>query len=107
VLPSNRVDAAVDATNGMLLGFVAFGAGWVNHLYVHPEAQRSGIGSALLDVAKASNTRLKLWTFQANANARAFYRSQGFREIELTDGARNEEREPDVLLEWMSGSVSG
>jgi hypothetical protein len=29
-----------------------------------------------------------------------FYHQHGFRDIELSDGALNEERTPDVLLEW-------
>ena len=43
---------------------------------------------------------LRLWVFQRNTDAIAFYRTCGFREIERTDGSRNEEREPDVLMEW-------
>lgn len=31
---------------------------------------------------------------------RAFYRRRGFAEALFTDGAANEEKEPDVLLEW-------
>jgi GNAT superfamily N-acetyltransferase len=69
-------------------------------LYVEPSALRSGVGSALLQVAKDAASHLQLWTFQANSNARSFYRSQGFLEVRLTDGAANEEQEPDVLLEW-------
>ena len=41
---------------------------------------------------------LQLWTFQVNDRARAFYARHGFREVELTDGATNEEHEPDVRL---------
>jgi ribosomal protein S18 acetylase RimI-like enzyme len=101
-LSSGRVEVAFDAATSRLLGFIAFDAGWVTQLYVDPGLLRSGIGSALLDVAKASNSRLQLWAFQANTNARSFYRSQGFREVELTNGSGNEEQEPDVLLEWLA-----
>lgn len=31
---------------------------------------------------------------------RRFIAEHGFAEVELTDGADNEEREPDVLLAW-------
>jgi putative acetyltransferase len=83
------------------VAFLALREGLVEHLYVHPDAQRSGIGSALLEAAKSRRpTGLRLWVFQRNHAARAFYAAHGFAEVEPTDGAANEEREPDVLLEW-------
>jgi GNAT superfamily N-acetyltransferase len=73
----------------------------VEHLYVRPDAQRAGIGSALLEEAKRGRPNgLRLWVFQRNHAARAFYARHGFVEVRSTDGADNEEREPDVLLEW-------
>jgi hypothetical protein len=51
---------------------------------------------------------LMLWTFQRNARARQFYEARGFVAAELTDGSRNEEREPDALYRWLpSASSSG
>jgi GNAT superfamily N-acetyltransferase len=83
------------------VGFIALHDELVAHLYVHPDRQREGIGSALLDAAKAHRPGgLRLWTFQRNVGARAFYARHGFTEVELTDGSGNEEREPDVLLVW-------
>jgi hypothetical protein len=43
---------------------------------------------------------LGLWTFQVNAPAIRFYLRHGFRIIRRTDGAGNEEREPDLRMEW-------
>ena len=66
----------------------------LDHLYVPPGWQRRGIGLSLLTKAEAlSPQRLELWTFQRNANARAFYEAYGFRAVAYTDG-RNEENEP-------------
>ncbi|MBA3262355.1 MAG: GNAT family N-acetyltransferase [Thermoleophilaceae bacterium] len=80
----------------------------VEHLYVRPDAQRAGIGSALLDAAKSRRpTGLRLWVFQRNRGARAFYGRHGFAEVRLTEGVNNEEREPDVLLAWPSREPSG
>ena len=82
-------------------GFIAFREGWVDQLYVRPDCQHGGIGKALLGQAMKTHSPLRLWTFQKNAAAIRFYLAQGFREIERTDGSRNEEREPDVLFEWV------
>jgi GNAT superfamily N-acetyltransferase len=97
----DRVFAECDVwIHGAMDGFIAFRAGWVDHLYVRPEQQRHGVGAALLAQAMTAHSPLRLWTFQKNTTALAFYRAQGFREVERTDGSGNEEREPDVLLEW-------
>ncbi len=86
--------------NQALVGFVAFRGGSIDQLYVLPERQGRGVGARLLDVAKAAHAELSLWTFQANAGARRFYEARGFEVVTLTDGADNEEREPDVLYRW-------
>jgi GNAT superfamily N-acetyltransferase len=91
------------AGGGAIDGFIAFRAGWIDHLYVRPECQRQGIGTALLAQAMQTYPLLRLWTFQRNETAIRFYRTRGFREIERTDGSRNEEREPDILFEWRRG----
>ena len=83
-----------------LVGFIAFREGWVDQLYVLPQRQREGVGKRLLDIAKAASPGLSLWTFQRNAPARRFYEARGFTAVEMTDGAGNEEREPDVLYRW-------
>lgn len=81
-------------------GFCAFGDGWLEHLYVHPDHHRQGTGSALLNLVKRSGPVLQLWAFQRNTNAIRFYERHGFRIVEATDGARNEEQEPDVRMLW-------
>ncbi len=87
--------------DGRILGFAALGDTMLNHLYVEPAEQARGIGAALLAHAKSRRVHgLRLWTFQRNANARGFYERRGFDIVEMTDGAGNEEREPDVLYEW-------
>jgi GNAT superfamily N-acetyltransferase len=83
-------------------GVIAFRADWIEQLYVLPEAQGRGIGSELLDVAKRASERLQLWTFQRNASARRFYEGRGFTLVEQTDGAGNEEKEPDARYLWTS-----
>ena len=81
-------------------GIIAFREGWIDQLYELPEAQRRGVGKDLLQVAQNAFDRLQLWTFQRNASARRFYEGRGFALIRETDGARNEEKEPDALYLW-------
>ena len=89
--------------NDTLVGIIAFRADWIDQLYVLPHAQRSGAGTALLEIAKAqAAASLSLWTFQRNDPARRFYERYGFVAIKETDGAENEEREPDVLYRWVA-----
>jgi GNAT superfamily N-acetyltransferase len=84
-----------------MTGVIAFQDDWIEQLYVLPEAQGQGVGTALLDVAKHTSGRLQLWTFQRNAQARRFYEARGFAMVEQTDGTGNEEKEPDARYLWM------
>jgi GNAT superfamily N-acetyltransferase len=84
----------------VMTAIIAFREGWIDQLYVLPEAQRRGVGKDLLQVAQNAFDRLQLWTFQRNASARRFYEGRGFALIRETDGARNEEKEPDALYLW-------
>ena len=88
------------AEEGGLLGIMAFRQGWIDQLYVLPGHQGRGIGTALLDIAKATFDTLQLWTFQKNGPARRFYEARGFIAVQETDGQGNEEQEPDVLYRW-------
>jgi putative acetyltransferase len=85
----------------VLAGMIAFRPGWVDQLYVLPEYQGKGIGHTLLELAQASSDELQLWTFQRNDAARRFYEKHGFAAVEFTDGAGNEEREPDMRYRWL------
>lgn len=81
-------------------GFCAFRQGWVDQLYVEPERHGQGLGAGLLARAMEANETLRLWVFQRNTQAKQFYLARGFRQIKQTDGASNEEQEPDALLAW-------
>jgi GNAT superfamily N-acetyltransferase len=100
VLPS--ADVMVVRRDGALLGFLALlPDGEVDHLYVRPGEQRRGVGTELLEAAKAQCPEgLELWAFQRNMPALAFYARHGFSELRRTDGRDNKEREPDVRLGW-------
>lgn len=64
-----------------LVGFAAHYApgNFLHHLYVAPEAQRSGVGSALLTAIRAhAPAGVTLKVQLSNRNARAFYEAQGW-----------------------------
>ena len=92
-----------DFDGDAMIGMIAFHDDWIEQLYVLPEAQRQGVGTALLEIARQTSNRLQLWTFQRNGQARRFYESRGFALVEETDGAGNEEKEPDARYLWTRG----
>jgi len=83
-----------------LQGFLARDGAKIHALYLVPDIRGRGLGKRLLDRAKSRSDRLELWSFQLNTGARAFYAREGFDEVELTDGAGNDEQVPDVRLVW-------
>jgi GNAT superfamily N-acetyltransferase len=86
---------------GVVVGFSALDGEMLSHLYVDPDAHRRGVGSALLEHAKAVRPGgFAFWVFERNDGARRFYERHRCRAIRFTDGAGNEEREPDALYEW-------
>jgi ribosomal protein S18 acetylase RimI-like enzyme len=86
---------------GRIVAVMVLDGEMIDQLYVSPAEQRRGVGDAMLAHAKKLRpARLGLYTFQSNTPARRFYEARGFVAIEFNDGARNEERAPDVLYEW-------
>ncbi len=83
-----------------MTGIIAFRKDWIDQLYVLPDAQGQGVGTALLQRAQGAFDRLQLWTFQRNIAARRFYEARGFVLVRETDGSGNEEKEPDALYIW-------
>lgn len=82
-------------------GFVAREGAVIHALYVDAERRGSGCGSALLRRMKARAAALSLWTAQANARARAFYRAHGFAEVGCSDGSGNDEGLPEIRFQWL------
>lgn len=100
IFARNSVWLAADETR--VIGIASRDGEWVTQLYVAPGSTRMAIGQRLLDkmlAEAAAGGVLRLWTFQRNAGARRFYERNAFVAVELTDGAGNEEREPDVRYE--------
>jgi len=94
-------EAWVAELSGEVAAYIRFTCMWLDDLYVHPRAQGQGIGGALLDLAMAQRPdRLGLYVFETNTPAQRFYRSRGFVVTERSDGSANEERVPDLRMEW-------
>jgi GNAT superfamily N-acetyltransferase len=99
LVPSGGVWVAERA--GAIAGTMSVNGDWLDQLYIHPTHWRHGIGTALMRHAKTlSPQALRLWCFQCNAPARAFYETHGFQADRFTDGQDNEEHEPDILYIW-------
>ena len=99
VVPRTETWVAVDGDD--VVAMLSLEPGWVNQLYVAPHRIGEGIGRRLLELAKQrAEGPLDLWTFQVNERARRFYERNGFAAVETTDGAGNEEREPDIRYRW-------
>lgn len=86
---------------GAVVGYLVLTGDWLDDLFLAPGETGHGLGSALLDVAKAERPDgFCLWVFASNLGARRFYARHGLVELETTDGAGNEERAPDVRMAW-------
>lgn len=92
---------------GDVVGYVRFvrpdgsRVGWLDDLYVLPEATGRGVGTALLDLVKASLPEgFGLWAFAANAPALSFYRVRGLREVERVEAAESPHAQSEVRLTW-------
>lgn len=85
---------------GSVVAFAAVTDDHLGHLFVHPRAQRNGIGTMLLEhTQRLLPHGFSLWTHQAS-EARAFYEARGLLAVEFTDGATTMEKIPDVRYEW-------
>lgn len=95
-----RTRGVLGATGRPAMGLLARRGFEVGTVYIASAGQRNGLGRAFIAEAMDPQDHLQVWAFAANLQARAFYTSLGFKETGRTDGRDNEERLPDVRLEW-------
>ena len=95
----------VAKVDGKVVGFIARHEAEVYALYVLPDAQDKGVGTALLKDAMSDCDKLGLWSYEANGVAAHFYQLRGFVEVDRTDGASNEAGLPDIRFEWTKGKA--
>ena len=102
VVPNNSVRLAL--LDDRLVGFIAATKESITHLYVRVGHHSCGIGTHLLDWAKAqSNGKLWLFAFARNVIACAFYEKHGF-EI-VARGFEPNWQLADIKYEWTASSV--
>src|SRR5258705_8186030 len=95
-----RAEVWLAVADEAVLGLLALQGGFIAQLYVEPSVQRTGVGRALLEQARAlSPLGLELYTHQRNRRARAFYERFGFRPVAFGVSAAPE-CEPDVRYAW-------
>ena len=94
--------------SGRLVGLLVLDTAFLDQLYVRPGSQRLGIGTALLDLAKALRPAgFDLWVFEVNTPAIALYERSGLAVVEHTEGAGNDERAPDRRYRWAGQASTG
>ena len=104
VLPKNTLRLAVAQAH--LVGFVAASRESVAQLYVRVGCHRQGVGSRLLDWAKAqSSGSLWLYTFARNRVAQAFYEHHGF--VEVARGFEQSWGLDDIKYQWSAQGPHG
>lgn len=96
-----RYETWVAVTVNSVVGLMVLNGQELKQLYLDPAWRGRGLGNRFMSLAKEQQPEgLTLWTFQVNTSAHRFYERHGFIAVERTDGARNDEREPDVRYLW-------
>ena len=81
------------------IGFACLEGAYLDQLFVKPPCERRSIGTTLLDdIKRLRPVGFKLYTFQANLAARAFYERQGL--VANAFGVSEAENEPDFTYCW-------
>ncbi|WP_017933853.1 GNAT family N-acetyltransferase [Nocardioides sp. Iso805N] len=101
-------EAWVAEVDGEAVAYARFTSTWLDDLYVHPAWQGEGLGGMLLDLVKSLRPGgLGLYVFASNLPAQRFYARRGFVVTDRYDGSANEEREPDLRMEWVGPDRRG
>ncbi|MPZ61520.1 MAG: GNAT family N-acetyltransferase [Propionibacteriales bacterium] len=84
VLDDSAVTVLVEECSGELLGLAAYDDRWLQHLAVHPDRWRGGLGTglqaaSLAAMAERGARTAHLWVLADNHGARRFYEHTGWR----------------------------
>jgi ribosomal protein S18 acetylase RimI-like enzyme len=91
----------VVTADGMVIGVMSLSNdGYISAMCLGRQYRGRGVGTMMINQAKVEfGHEVKVWTFEANVLANAFFSKHGFFSINRTDGD-NEEGLPDVLMQW-------
>ena len=85
--------------DGQAVGFACLEGDLLDQLFVLPDWQGRGIGSRLFDdIKRLRPAGFRLYTFEKNHAARAFYERRGC--IETGRGFSEQEQEADIAYRW-------
>lgn len=95
-LPAAETYVAI--VSDRVVGFASLVGDELAALFVSPESQGGGIGTALLDHVKSIRSQLTLAVYVENDRARSFYVRNGFRHV--NDRIDPETGRPESVMVW-------
>ncbi len=95
----------VFARDSRILGFIAMIGDEVGGIFVHPDAQRRGIGRALMDFVVERRGEVFLDVFKSNSRGRTFYDRYGF--ATEYEHLHEETGEPQLRLRYPPAPQAG
>ncbi|XP_070582301.1 peptidyl-lysine N-acetyltransferase YjaB-like [Ptychodera flava] len=80
-------NVVVAVRDDVVEGFVSMFGDYIEALFISPSRQRQGIGTRLLNHVKGQRpgNRLTIEVFEANSQARRFYKKHGFLQVGETE----------------------
>lgn len=100
-LPQAEVYVHVDDATQQIDGFIGCVGDYIEGIFIRQDRQSHGIGTLLLNFAKARKLLLRLHVYQHNARALQFYLREGFMVLsERTDEATGQK---EYEMGWKSG----
>lgn len=98
-LPASTTYVYVDEQTGLVQGFISMvDDNYLAALFVIPEAQGKGIGTALMDYVKKNHPEITLKVYAKNQPSVVFYEKQGFRLAE--EQIEEETAEKEFVMMW-------
>ena len=95
-LPKSKIH--VYTVYGIIVGFIGLKEGKIEGLFVDENYRNRGIGKALMDRVKSENSKLELYVFKQNEEARRFYKREGF--IEILEELEDQSGEMGILMRY-------